>query len=361
MKHLRKTLGILLRLAIAFAIIAYLLTRKEMDFDHSIHVVAGAFRNWPWLLGGMVCLFLALFIGVIRWRLILEAQGIHLSLGRAFCIFFVGQFFNAFMMGSTGGDVVKALYASRETHHKKTEAIATVIADRIIGIAALFALGGAMMIIRFPFFAGHPKTQPLAILMAVMIVFTTVALPLLFSRHLFERWPFLGRLEKRFAFGTVLRKSYDSFYLCRTQHRLLATTFTLSLANHLLSVVACYCLGLALQVHNPFVDYLTLIPIILAVASLPITPGGLGVREGAAVNLLGAAGVQSSQALPLSLMIYIGSTVWSLFGGIIFLFYPAGTTGTTREIQAEIELEEADEPGRDVNPADKRPAPPSSA
>ena len=44
------------------------------------------------------------------------------------------QFFNAFLLGSTGGDLLKAYYAARETHHKKTEAVVTVFVDRIIGL-----------------------------------------------------------------------------------------------------------------------------------------------------------------------------------------------------------------------------------
>ena len=112
----------------------------------------------------------------------------------------------------------------------------------------------------------------------------------------------------------------------------------------MLSLVACVCLGRTLQIPNPFLDYLTVFPIILSVASLPLTPGGLGVREGAAVVLLGAAGVASSQALPLSLMVYLATLGWSLFGGVIFLFYSTGGGHALRteiqDMQHEIELEE---------------------
>jgi hypothetical protein len=41
----------------------------------------------------------------------------------------VAHFFNSFLLGSTGGDLMKAYYAARETHHKKTEAVMTVFAD----------------------------------------------------------------------------------------------------------------------------------------------------------------------------------------------------------------------------------------
>ena len=73
-------------------------------------------------------------LGVVRWRMVLEAQGLHLPFSRATEISFVAHFFNSFLLGSTGGDLMKAFYAARETHHKKTEAVTTVFVDRLIGL-----------------------------------------------------------------------------------------------------------------------------------------------------------------------------------------------------------------------------------
>src|SRR2546430_8221736 len=55
------------------------------------------------------------------------------------------MFFNAFLLGSTGGDVIKAWYVAHETHHKKAEAVATVVVDRLIGLLALFIITLIMM------------------------------------------------------------------------------------------------------------------------------------------------------------------------------------------------------------------------
>src|ERR1700677_3945837 len=88
----------------------------------------------------------ALFLGVVRWRMVLEAQGLHLPLGRATRISLVAQFFNSFLLGSTGGDLIKAYYAARETHHKKTEAVTTVFVDRLVGLWAMLLFASAMMI-----------------------------------------------------------------------------------------------------------------------------------------------------------------------------------------------------------------------
>src|SRR5579862_3220255 len=82
----------------------------------------------------LAMVFLTIVLGVVRWRMVLEVQGLHLPFGRAAGISFVAQFFNSFLLGSTGGDLMKAYYAARETHHKKTEAVVTVFVDRMIGL-----------------------------------------------------------------------------------------------------------------------------------------------------------------------------------------------------------------------------------
>jgi len=73
--------------------------------------------------------------------MLLEAQDIHMGQGRAFVLNMVGSFYNSFMPGSTGGDLVKAYYAAKHTTHR-TRAVMTVIIDRILGLLALIILGG---------------------------------------------------------------------------------------------------------------------------------------------------------------------------------------------------------------------------
>src|SRR5204862_7781988 len=88
----------------------------------------------------------ALALGIYRWRTVLRVHGLNLSWGRATEISLVAHFFTSFLLGSTGGDLMKAYYAARETHHKKTEAVVTVFVDRLIGFWAMLLFAGLMMI-----------------------------------------------------------------------------------------------------------------------------------------------------------------------------------------------------------------------
>jgi hypothetical protein len=64
------------------------------------------------------------------------------------------------------------------------------------------------------------------------------------------------------------------------------------------------------------------VPAIICVSALPITPSGLGVRENLYVAILAAAPffISTTSALTISLLAYAGSLVWSLIGGAVYLF-----------------------------------------
>ena len=74
-------------------------------------------------------------------------------------LYFIGHFFNSFMPGATGGDFVKAYYASKESSHKKTEIVATVFIDRLVGLLYMIVMMLAIMTVRFRFFMEHRETR----------------------------------------------------------------------------------------------------------------------------------------------------------------------------------------------------------
>src|SRR6185503_19984603 len=89
---------------------------------------------------------LTIVLGIWRWRMVLAVHGLNLPWGRATEISFVAHFFNSFLLGSTGGDLMKAYYAARETHHRKTEAAVTLFVDRLIGLWAMLLFAAVMVV-----------------------------------------------------------------------------------------------------------------------------------------------------------------------------------------------------------------------
>src|SRR5438876_9320856 len=113
---------------------------------------------------------MTVLLGVIRWQLVLRVQGLELSFARTSEISLVAQFFNSFLLGSTGGDLLKAYYAARETHHKKTEAVVTVLVDRLLGLFAMLLFACLMMLPNLSLLGAHSQLTALAAFIIVMTV-----------------------------------------------------------------------------------------------------------------------------------------------------------------------------------------------
>ncbi len=123
-----------------------------------IPMIRKADRRFLW---AAVLIFpITFLITSLRWHLLLSAVDIHIGLLRTLVINMVGAFYNTFMPGSTGGDVLKAYYAAKLSPGHRTRAVVSVIVDRAIGLLALIILGGALAAALA--FSPHPVDDPAA-------------------------------------------------------------------------------------------------------------------------------------------------------------------------------------------------------
>jgi uncharacterized protein (TIRG00374 family) len=273
------------------------------------------------LLLSLILMGLTILIGVIRWRMVLRVHGLNLSFGRAAEISLVAHFFNSFLLGSTGGDLIKAYYAARETHHKKTEAVVAVFVDRIIGLFAMLSFAGLMMLPNLQLLFSHHRLAAVAWCILAMLLGCGVVAGVSFwggiSRTLPKAREWLRRLPKR----EYLERSLDA---CREFGRdrvFLFNALAISMVANALCVLQFLALAWGLKLTVAPVALFVIVPIIICISALPITPSGLGVRENLYVLMLTVPeiNVPATQALSLSLLAYAGSLFWSLAGGMVYL------------------------------------------
>ena len=75
--------------------------------------------DYLWLIPGVASLGCAFLLQTERWRRLLRVQEINLGWWRTLRVYLIGAFFNLFLLGATGGDIVKIYYAMRETSSKR--------------------------------------------------------------------------------------------------------------------------------------------------------------------------------------------------------------------------------------------------
>ena len=275
----------------------------------------------PWaLLASFGCMGLTILLGVFRWRRVLGVQGLELPLGRTAEISLVAHFFNSFLLGSTGGDLMKAYYAARETHHLKTEAVVTVVADRLIGLFSMLLFACLMTVPNFVLLATHRRLGAITWFILLMLLGCGTLMSLAFWGGLSRRWPRARSWLRGLPKGDWLERSLDSCRRFGKQPAFLGETLAISMALNVASVLQVTFLnwGLGLNI-SPLVLF-AIVPMIICISALPITPNGLGVRENLYVWILATPGigVPATQALSLSLLAYAGSLLWSLVGGLVY-------------------------------------------
>jgi len=281
---------------------------------------------------GLVCLF-----GIMRWQWILNVQGLKLPIMRASSIFFIGLFFNAFMLGATGGDVIKAWYVAHETHHKKAEAVATVIVDRVIGLLALFVIALVMMGLYYHRVFDDRKLRWFTVVTLAVVMGTVLVTVLALWKGLADKLPGVrARLQKLPKYDLLCRM-VDAYRVYASHPAVLAKTILISFGVHLFSMLSIVCIGrgLGLQPQNGIIDYFLYLPIINSVTAIPISISGFGVREGMYAVMFGAVGIAQSAAIAMSLLGFLANLFWSLVGSVFYLTHRKEVVALEHEVAVE--------------------------
>jgi hypothetical protein len=295
--------------------------------------------NRPWLLVLAVVIFpITFLVTSVRWHWLLEALEIYITLGRTFVLNMVGAFYNTFMPGSTGGDVLKAYYASKQTPWR-TRAVMSVFIDRVIGLLALVIMGGVMA--AYQYFAGGPN-DPAAhacgkiALMSALIIFGTAAGVVVFYvpglRRAFGIDWVLPRLPKQ----KQVRNAVETMEIYRRHKWLVFKSLVVTFPVHITVVISAMLAGKAFGLTLSPLYYFVAVPVIVLVGSIPISPQGAGVMEYFAILLTQKQGATVSQAFALTMSIRMVQILWNLTGGV-FVFrggYHQPTEAEQRESAA---------------------------
>ncbi len=283
-----------------------------------------------WLMISLIFMGFTIVIGVIRWRIVLSVQGLKFSFRRAMGISLVAHFFNSFLLGATGGDLLKAYFASEETSHKKVETITTVAVDRLLGLFSMLLFCSILALINWDVVISEKRFMAVMLLVLSMLFLSGMFMMLSFwggptnSRLKFEL--FLKKLPK----GASLVRCIEA---CRSYGekpsflpRVLGWSMLLNFAC--VMQILALGLGLGLDMGSHLLVIMLIVPAVICISALPITPSGIGIRENLYVALLSstAIGIDQKAALSLSILAFAGSLLWSLVGGIVYFFFRSKNT-----------------------------------
>ena len=265
---------IVLRFAVGVALLAALFYFHLID--------AAALRQalgHPAMLAVAALLSLAAIpVAGLRWHLLLVSQDLILQLRQTLRIVAISTFFAMFLPGGAGGDIVRGVYIAHASRGRRTSGLLSILIDRLVGFAGFLLVGVIATLSRPPrtYGAFEYAVFVLAALFAVSIVVLfkfghPIALTI---NRLFH-----GRSHR---IAAIIEAIGEALRLYATRWRIVILSLALSTLIVILLTVAIVTIAVAMQFNGLNAVEYGIAGIYAMVANtLPITPGGIGVGEGA--------------------------------------------------------------------------------
>ncbi len=309
---IRKNLNIILKLLISFILIIFLIRRigisSIMEEISSVSV--------GWILIALGIFVISHFIGSYQWWLLLRTDKIKIHLSRAIGFYFVGLFFNNFLPSSLGGDLFR-MFDIHKFSRNDTSAVSSVIIDRFMGFFVL----SCFAVLAFPVILLENAFNQKYLIFFIIFITAWIFTFFLFFNKKFAQ-PFAWVYEKLTPEGIHLktRQVYRKIHNFGRSRSLFLKLILLSLVIQSLRISMHYMVARSLGVEISYIYFFFIIPFIALASSLPISVGGIGIRESVGMILFSTlAGIQNDIAVSIEFLAYLVAIFSSLPGGIIFI------------------------------------------
>lgn len=303
-------------LKLIFAILICVFLAKTLDIQ--LASLIDDVKAWHYLaLAAGIPLTLSSLFSISRWQVFLRLNSIDEALPSLWKMSLVSQFQGLVFPSSQGGDAFRMFHIEQRHPDKRGMAGSTVIIERMMGLLVLCAL----TLCALPFL---PSSDDYTTLIITVLVISCIAIGTQFlfsSRKIYALYSHLAfqnsLLSRLLGYIEKLHASTVSFPYQRALKSSLPYIFCYQIS--LISVV--YLVFRAYGYDIPFVQHFALYPIIAILTMVPLTIGGLGVREGFFVYFYGLLDVPANVAVGASLANYtLMVLIPAACGGIIYLW-----------------------------------------
>ena len=293
--------------------------------------------HYSWIVIGILAYVIVEIAAAFRWHVLLKVQGIHLSFWRLSGLFLIGMFYNQFLPGGTGGDIIKSYYLLKETPDKKAGALLAVVFDRIIGLVALVAITGTLIGLRYDFLSQTPETRQLLwILLAVL----GVSIAGLLTTFVITGFRLFHSLPLRFPGREKLIEVSAAYHLYARHWRATLVAFGSSIVAHLATFATFLSVAYSLRANVKIVDFFAVMPIERTISAMPISFAGIGWREKVLqIMLHGVCGVPDATAILVGSLSFLIILICCLPGAVVYFFYKPSVAVAhvkLREMEKEI-------------------------
>jgi uncharacterized protein (TIRG00374 family) len=334
--RLSKTLWTLVRLAVCVGLLIVVI--RGINWNDFRKVISN-------LDLGLAALALVVFAPaplLLSLRLVwmLRVQDIRISYWLAVKLSFAGNLLNFVVLGSIGGDLYKAYYLTKHTQ-SKTEAVTTILVDRIVGLTSLILLVAVVTLVSYrnPLIGQLVVLGPLKLGPAIgLMLLAFVVGALTYFNPWLRRVLHIGQLVDRLPLSHLFRQADEAVHQFHRRPGWVIGSYALTFVLQFSAICSAYVAALALGMEATFVPYLVYVPLGFLVWSVPITFGGLGTMDVYYQKFFPQAGLGNvQQAFCLAMFVRLTQLIWSLPGILVPL---TGAHLPSKETVAQFQKDE---------------------
>jgi uncharacterized protein (TIRG00374 family) len=297
------------RVAASIVMLAVLVPRIELR---------SLFPRWStgtieWLAGALAVTFVGIVLSAVRWQRVLAALDVPARVRSLVSHQLAGVFVGNFLPSTIGGDVLRVSRLSASSG-RGPDSFASVVLERLTGwlvlpVITLAALALNPALLRLGLASQAALAVSIGTLLLLVVVLVVASSPRLGAR-----------LEGHEGVRRFVHAVHVGLVRFRRNPGLAFEVLVAGFVYQLAVVLAAFLTGHALALDVGWTAMMAFMPAVAILQVLPITIGGLGVREGAFVLFLSRSGlgVTTEQAIALGLVLYGVNLLVSLAGAPAF-------------------------------------------
>jgi uncharacterized protein (TIRG00374 family) len=309
---MRRPLRVAATLLVSALAVAYIL--DKIDLGKTVRILGDA--SVPWVVISAVLTLVTVSPMAWRWQRLLEARGVHESVGWLTRTYFVSYAWGQVLPTSVGGDASRIFETARRHPGELTPVTGSVLLERALGGAVTLVLAGIGLLLAI----GRYSIGAYVWLEAGFVLATIAAGIVFFSRSVRRRLRFAVPLARRLRLETPARAVYDGIHGYREHPSTLLLVSVVTVGLQLTRIVAIYASGRAVGIHLSLLPYVVLGPLLFLVMLVPFTVNGLGVREAFFVSFLGNLNVPADPAFACGFLFFVMTVLLALPGLAVILW-----------------------------------------
>jgi uncharacterized protein (TIRG00374 family) len=270
--------------------------------------------NPRWIIAAGLLHIIGLLLSAYRWQILLAVFNVRAPLMDLVQSYLIGGFFNTFLPTRVGGDVYR-MVDSKKYSGSLLRPFAVIVVERLSGIYGLLLIG----ITALAFYPRLSEIRGFAIALLSLTLGGFLAILLFYGSARF------GNLLKRLASKLPARISgkvsglLDAFWEFSGSKGVVFYAFVLGLLLQANVILYYFFIAQGLGMSLTFLEACIVMPILICIQLIPLTPNGIGVREFSYIYLLQPFGVSEAQAVAFSLWDYVLTFSYGIIGGILYL------------------------------------------